>query len=257
MSQVLADRHHQVAIITLNRPEKLNAFIGSMREDLHGLLVELRADPEVRVVVVTGAGRAFCAGGDVRYMSDLRAQNNLSDFSRILDAANTVVRELISYPKLTIAAVNGIAAGGGANLALACDLRIGSMAAAFQQSFIKIGLGPDWGGSYVLPRIVGIDRARELLLTGRRVEAGEAMRLGLLHEMVQDEGFEGQVLERAEGLASLSGDAVAAVKGAVAVSSAGSLDSALEYERSAQIRCFLTPAAKESFKAFAKRSRGR
>ncbi|HVA57635.1 MAG: enoyl-CoA hydratase-related protein [Gemmatimonadaceae bacterium] len=239
--------------ITLNRPEKLNAFFANMREDIGHALREAGQDPSIRVVVITGAGRAFCAGGDVAYMHELRTTGHLADFSRILDAANSVVREIWHSPKLVIAAVNGVAAGGGANLALACDIRIGSTKSAFIQSFARIGLGPDWGGSVTLPRIVGVDRARELLLTARRVEAAEALRLGLLHHLVEPDQFTEFVNAMAADLARTSPAAVQAIKASVGRASLAELDSALEFERSAQIRCFLSDDAATAFEAFADR----
>lgn len=250
MSHIRTTRDGPVFWILLDRPEKLNAFVGSMREDLLAELTTARDDPDLRVVVITGAGRAFCAGGDVRYMHELRQRGDTADFARILDAANAVVRMLDGYPKPTIAAVNGIAAGGGANLALACDLRIGTARAAFQQSFIRIGLGPDWGGSFLLPRIVGPDRARELLLTARRVDAEEAAGLGLLHELVEPDALKTRVETLAAELSSRSPTAILAVKGALKAAPGVALDVALEYERSAQMRCFLSVEAGRAFEAF-------
>lgn len=242
-----------VACVTLNRPDKLNALAGTMREDLLAAFADAEADPEVRAVLLTGAGRGFCAGGDVRYMQQLRERNDIADFSRILDAANAVVRALSRSRKPVIAAVNGVAAGGGANMALACDLRVGSTTCAFTQSFVKIGLGPDWGGSVVLPSIVGVDRARELLLTGRTVRSDEALRLGLVHELHVPENLGARARELAASLAAWSPDAVAAIKEGIQQRFDGAIDAALEFERSAQIRCFLTPEAGEAFAAFGRR----
>lgn len=241
-------RENAIGYVTLNRPAKLNAFAGTMREDLLACLKLLCVDPQVRVIVLRGAGRAFCAGGDVRYMRELRDRNDVVDFARILDAANAVVRTLYGCQKPTLAAVHGVAAGGGANLALACDVRLGADGCSFAQSFVKIGLGPDWGGSFVLPRIVGVDRARELLLTGRTVGAEEALGLGLIHRLVPKESFDGTVRAVAEQLAAASSHAAAAIKGSLQI--AGGVEAALEYERSAQIRCFLTREAHDAFSAF-------
>ncbi len=255
MEHIEYTRTGAVAQITLNRPQKLNALFGSMREDLLMALQDAERCEGVRAVVITGAGRGFCAGGDVRYMSRLRGENDLSDFSRILDAANAVARTLYLYSKPLVAAVNGPAAGGGANLALACDLRIGSTSCSFTQSFIKIGLGPDWGGSFLLPRIVGVDRARELLLSGRTVESREALALGLIHRLVEPEELSDAAREGAQALADASPHAVRAIKAALRCAPVTGIDAALEHERSAQMRCFMTAEAGTAFAAFGKARR--
>ncbi|MHC5031629.1 MAG: enoyl-CoA hydratase/isomerase family protein [Planctomycetota bacterium] len=253
MEHVQVRQEGRVLHITLNRPEKLNAFYGTMREDLLARLTEAEGDASVGAIVLTGSGRGFCGGGDVRYMSEIHRTSNLAEFSRILDAANAATKKLHEYGKPTIAAVNGPAAGGGANLAFACDIRIGSTACNFTESFINIGLGPDWGGSYVLPRIVGADRARELLLTGRTVDAEEALTLGLVHRLVEPKELDQTVAELAAKLAAFSPLAIEAVKAAVRDAPRASLGAALEHERSAQIRCFLSDAAGAAFDAFARR----
>ena len=132
-----------IVTITLNRPDKLNALVGHMRRDLAEALEHAGSDRNVRVVVLTGAGRAFCAGGDIA-----------EEFSRLLGSARRVVTVIRQMTKPVIAAVNGLASGAGCNLALACDLRIASTEASFSQSFVKIGLHPDWGGTYFLPNLV-------------------------------------------------------------------------------------------------------
>ena len=250
------DQDGDTAILTLNRPEKLNAFAGSLREDLCAAFRNLGESDTVRTIVITGAGRAFCAGGDVNYMHELAGRRDVVDFSRILDAANAAALALHHCPKLTIAAVNGVAAGGGANLALGCDFRIGTPTASFVQSFVHIGLGPDWGGSYLLPRIVGPDRARELILSGRRVEATEGLALGLLHELVPAEQLMTRVLELARTVGGRSRHAITAIKRAITQFGAGDFALALEAERSAQIRCFLTPEAGAAFTGFVGRNAG-
>lgn len=248
-SRIESFRDGAVGIVVLNRPNKLNAFCGSMREDLLAALRDHERDPGVHVILLRGAGRAFCAGGDVRVMRALRARRAIAEFGRILDAANAVARTLYRCSKVTVAALHGPAAGGGANLALACDIRIGSTACSLTQSFVKLGLGPDWGGSFLLPRIVGADRARELLLSGRTVQAKEAVRLGLVHRLAGPSQFEATVRSVCERMASISPTAVAAIKGAVRVGA--EIGPALSYEREAQIRCFLTEEAEAGFSAFA------
>ena len=255
MEQIRAEQDGSLLRITLARPDKFNAFTGTMREDLLKYLTAAEANPAIRAIVLTGEGKGFCGGGDVRHMANIHKTKDVADFARILDAVNAVALKLHTYPKPTIAMVNGPAAGGGANLALACDIRVGSTACNFTQSFIKIGLGPDWGGSYVLPRIVGEDRAKELLLTGRTVDAREALALGLLHQLVEPDALYAAATRVAEQLASAPPVAVAAAKLAIAGAPRTELGAALEFERSAQIRCFLSKEAGELFDKFAQRSK--
>src|SRR5215212_1700398 len=136
-----------IGTITLNRPEKLNAFTGTMREDLLEALRRCERDESVRVVVITGAGRGFCAGGDVEYMSGLQKRGEVESLRKLLDAGRAVVLQIASMPKPVIASINGYAAGAGCNLALACDIRIAAESARLSESFVKIGLHPDWGGT--------------------------------------------------------------------------------------------------------------
>src|SRR5688572_11938497 len=166
-----------IATITLNRPEKLNAFVGHMRRDLAEALEATGSDRAIRVVVVTGAGRAFCAGGDVSFMADLIDRHDTEEFSRLLGAARRVVMAIRQINKPVIAAINGPASGAGCNLALACDLRIASSEATFSQSFVKVGLHPDWGGTYFLPQLVTPNRACEMFFLGEVMDATEALRL--------------------------------------------------------------------------------
>src|SRR5437762_2439760 len=140
-----------IVTITLNRPDKLNAFIGHMRRDLAEALEHAGSDRGVRVVIITGAGRAFCAGGDINFMAELMQRRDAEEFARILGAGRRVLLAIRQMTKPVIAAINGPASGAGCNLAFACDLRVASTTASFSQSFAKVGLHPDWGGSYFLP----------------------------------------------------------------------------------------------------------
>src|ERR1043166_9525583 len=172
----------RVTTITLDRPQKLNAFSGTMREDL---LAALRG-AEGNVGVITGAGRASCAGGDLELLAPVQETHDRDGFRKLLDAGRDVVVQIATMPKPVIAAVNGVAAGAGCNLALACDYRIASEAARFSESFVRIGLHPDWGGTWLLPRLIGASRAFELMATGRMVDADEALRIGLVDRVVND-----------------------------------------------------------------------
>src|SRR5262245_24411569 len=195
---ILVDETDGIVTITLNRPEKLNAFIGHMRRDLAEALEQAGSERSVRVVIITGAGRAFCAGGDVEFMAQLMERRDSEEFARILGAGRRVILAIRQMTKPVIAAVNGIAAGAGCNLALACDLRIASTAASFSQSFIKVGLNPDWGGSYFLPRLVTPNKACELFFLGDAINAEEAARLNLVNQVVAPEQLEAATQQLAE-----------------------------------------------------------
>jgi 2-(1,2-epoxy-1,2-dihydrophenyl)acetyl-CoA isomerase len=240
-----------VATITLNRPEKLNAFTGTMREELLAALRASEADAEVRVVVITGAGRAFCAGGDVEFMARLQETNDVPSFRKLLDAGRDVVLQVASMAKPVIAAVNGIAAGAGCNLALACDTRIASEQAKFSESFVKIGLHPDWGGTWLLPRLVGRSRAFELLATGRTVDAAEALALGMVDRVAVDLPSETEKL--AQQLAAASPLALSGIKRALDASERNDLRAQLELEAEHQVECFQSDEARERIAAFAKK----
>ena len=166
-----------IADVKLNRPDKLNAFFGSMRDEIGDALEEMARREDVRVVVITGRGRAFCAGADVGYMADLLERGAYDEANLLVTAGRRVIRSIIEMPKPVIAALNGAAAGGGANMALACDLRIASERAAIGQTFNRIGLAPDWGGSWLVPRLVGRARAAELFFLADMVDAEEAERM--------------------------------------------------------------------------------
>src|SRR6266576_1807704 len=160
-----------IVTITLNRPDRLNAFVGHMRRDLAEALEEAGSDPHVRVVVINGEGRAFCAGGDVQFMAELVERNESEEFARLLGAARRVVLGIRQMTKPVIASIEGPAFGAGFNLALACDLRVASSTATFSQSFVKLGFHPDWGGTYFLPRLVSSNIACELFFLGESISA--------------------------------------------------------------------------------------
>ncbi|HEX2091328.1 MAG TPA: enoyl-CoA hydratase/isomerase family protein, partial [Longimicrobiaceae bacterium] len=190
---VLLRKEGAVAWITLNRPDRLNAFAGSMRDDLHDAVVAAADDPTTRVIVITGAGRGFCTGADVEVMSDLLARGDAETFERYVEAGMRVVRRIRAVPQPVIAAVNGPAAGAGASLAVACDLRVASERASIGFTFNRIGLHPDWGATYFLPRLVGAGRAAELVYSARMVEAAEAERIGLFQRVFPEAEFEESV----------------------------------------------------------------
>lgn len=247
---ILVSESEGITTITLNRPEKLNAFIGHMRRDLAEALEHAGSDRGVRVVIITGAGRAFCAGGDVGFMSELMHRHDSEEFARILGAGRRVITAIRSMTKPVICAVNGPAAGAGFNLALACDLRIASSNATFSQSFVKIGLHPDWGGTYFLPRLLTPNKACELFFLGDSIDAAEALRLNLVNQVVAPEELEAATLKLAERLRAAPPIALAAVKHAVYRSTAADLEEMLRYETESQLRCFESEDGHEGVNAF-------
>src|ERR671917_1710343 len=179
-----------ILTITLNRPDKLNAFIGHMRRDLAEALEHAGSDRSVRVVIITGAGRAFCAGGDIAFMAELMRRRDSEEFARILGAGRRVILAIRQITKPVIGSINGPASGAGCNLAFACDLRVASTSATFSQSFAKVGLHPDWGGTFFLPRLVTPNKACELFFLGETIDAAEAARLGIVNQVVAPEDLE-------------------------------------------------------------------
>jgi 2-(1,2-epoxy-1,2-dihydrophenyl)acetyl-CoA isomerase len=238
-----------VAWITLNRPDKLNALVGDMREVVLEHVHTAAGDDGVRALVVTGAGRAFCAGGDIDNMIRLRADGDEAGFRRLLHAGNEVMLALQAFPGLTVAAVNGVAAGAGLSLSLSCDLRLVSPDARFAAPWIKLGLVPDWGASFWLPRLIGCGRALEMVLTGAPVAAREAARIGLVTEVIEDDDFAAAVQRRAAAIGA-PGLAVAHAKRLVRLGAEDSMEAALARESEAQEVCFESDDFKEGLDAF-------
>jgi enoyl-CoA hydratase/carnithine racemase len=247
---ILVSEAEGITTITLNRPDKLNAFIGHMRRDLAEALEHAGSDRSVRVVIITGAGRAFCAGGDIAFMGELMERRDTDEFERILGAGRRVIGAIRTMSKPVIAAVNGPAAGAGFNLALACDLRIASNNATFSQSFVKVGLHPDWGGTYFLPRLVSPNKACELFFLGDSIDAAEALRLNIVNQVVAPEELETATLQLAERLRASPPIALASAKQAVYMSGAADLEEMLRYETEAQLRCFESDDGREGIRAF-------
>jgi enoyl-CoA hydratase/carnithine racemase len=247
---VLVARRGGVGTLTLNRPEKLNAFAGEMRREVADALDELEADAAVRVIIVTGAGRAFCAGADVAYMAQLIDAQDTTAMAALVEAGRRVVMTMRRSSKPVIGAINGVAAGGGANFALACDIRIASDRALIAQSFNRIGLHPDWGGTYFLPRLVGPAKALELMWDASPIDATECLRLGLVNRVVPHELLADTVATYAAGLAAKPALSLALTKRAIYDSLDRSLPEMLDYELDAQLRCFRTGDAAEGIRAF-------
>ncbi len=247
---VLVSRADGIGTVTLNRPDKLNAFAGRMRQELAEAVRWLADEADVRVLVITGAGRAFCAGADIGYMKQLIETGDLDNARALVEAGREVVTTIRGTPKPVIASVNGAAAGGGANLALSCDLRIASDRATIGQTFNRIGLHPDWGGTYFLPRLVGPSRALELIYSADMVEAHEAARLGLFNRVVPHERLAEETAALARQLASKPPLALALAKQAVYQSGERTLAEMLDVELDHQLRCFKSADAREGLQAF-------
>jgi 2-(1,2-epoxy-1,2-dihydrophenyl)acetyl-CoA isomerase len=250
--QILLAEADGVATMVLNRPEKLNAFDDAMRAEFLVAIDALAARRDLRVLVITGAGRAFSAGGDVAYMVRLKQQGAGYEggLGTLVDAGATAIRKIVALPCPTIACVNGPAAGGGANLALACDLRIASDRASFGQSFVKIGMHTDWGGSHFLPRLVGLAKALELCWLGDMVEAHEAHRIGLVNHLVPHDLLEAETRALAQRLAAAPQTSVRAAKRNLRASLSRTLDESLDAEYEAQAACWESPDSGEGVRAF-------
>ncbi len=246
MSLILTDVRDGVATITLNRPEKLNAFAGSMRENLLQALRDAGGSTDCRVVVITGAGRAFSAGGDVAFMQKLQENRDVDGLNKLLAAGAAIVTQIVEMPKPVIASINGVAAGAGCNLALACDYRIASENAKLGETFVRIGLHPDWGGTWLLPRLVGRSAAFEMMTTGRMIDAAEALRIGMVDRVVSDLGEETRKLARA--FADAPAGVIADIKRALNAKNDLRGQMALETEN--QIHAFSSPEAVERINAF-------
>ncbi len=204
---IVLEKRGNIAVLTLNRPEKLNPISPQMTLELLSALDDADADDETRVLVITGAGRGFCAGADVGGMAGgsqggtavTRGAEELRQ--GLLRSAARVIPKLQKMQKPTIAMVNGVAAGAGVDLALACDLRTGSENSRFMNAFIRIGLFPGWGGTWLYPRVMGLGKGLEYLLTGDFLEAEEAERLGVLNRLVPADKLEGETMDLARKIA--------------------------------------------------------
>lgn len=245
---IILEISDRIATVTLNRPEAMNATTDRLYSELQDLLPKLRENPDVGCIILTGAGRGFCAGADLK--------NRRTDLTPLQTSARhrwiltNILEPLQRIEKPVIAAVNGAAAGAGVNLALACDFVIASDQASFTQSFAKVGLIPDLGGLYALQRAVGLARAKELTFTARKVSAAEALEIGLVSKVVPHE----ELLNEARAMAALivqnAPTSVALTKTLLNKSEYSSFDQMVEYEALAQTVAFITPDYMEGVMAF-------
>ncbi len=231
--RVLVEIAGGIGSVTLNRPEKLNAFDRAMCDELLEALRLLSGSEGVRVITITGGGRAFCAGADLGVLG--------SEGPALVAAGKDVALALRAAPQPVLAVVNGAAAGGGANLALACDYRIASDQASIGQVFHKLGLVPDWGGTFFLPRLVGTSKALELVWSARMVPAAEALELGLFDRVVPHARLASEARALGDAWAAQPASAVRRAKAALYRSDEGALESMLDLEITQQNELFATP----------------
>ena len=239
-----------IATLTFNRPERMNALSTPIMEGLLHGLPRLAGDPAVKVVVLTGAGRAFCAGGDVKSMAEGGEQRTAAEAAAHLRSRMEVSRILHELPKPTIAMINGPAAGTGLALALACDLRIAGTSARLVTAFVKVGFFGDFGGSYFLTRLIGTARARELYFTGRPVDADEALTLGLVNRVVPDDQLHNATMELARSLARGPQIALSLMKRNMNCAENAGLAELLDLEAVHQVQTGRTEDHREAAKAF-------
>jgi 2-(1,2-epoxy-1,2-dihydrophenyl)acetyl-CoA isomerase len=249
-SRLVVDVADGIARVVLNRPEKLNALDGASYRALDALADELAGRDDVRVVVLTGAGRAFCAGADLKTFGEEVDLADAHEVRRRLRFVGSVVRKWATLEKPTIAAVNGLAVGGGANLALLCDLVLMREDATIGESYAQRGLVLDMGGTYFLPRLVGRARAFELAYFGDSLSAAEAAAIGLINRCVPIAEWEETVDAWARRLATGAGRALGLIKTGLLASPLWDLDAALEWEANAIALSFATEDVKEAFAAF-------
>jgi len=247
---VLESREPGIVTLTMNRPDRLNALSVEMGVALTEALRRVAADPEVRVVVLTGAGRAFCAGGDLSVIREARERGAAKELEPLLRAGVQLVVHMRTMPQAVIAAVNGPAAGAGMNIALACDIRLASDQATFGQNFARVGLFPDYGGTYLLPRLVGPARAAEMFYTGEMIDAKEAERMGIVSRVVPHDELAVAARALAGRVAAAPPIAARAVKQALFGAARAELERALEFEVKTQMECFLSEDCGEGLRAF-------
>jgi 2-(1,2-epoxy-1,2-dihydrophenyl)acetyl-CoA isomerase len=247
---VLEERHEAVLTLRLNRPDRLNALNVALGTALAGALDRAGRDDSVRVVVLTGSGRGFCAGGDLDVLRDARARNAGHELESLVRAGKQIALSIATMPKPVIGAVNGPAAGGGMNLALACDIRIASDQATFGEAFARLGLFPDFGGMYFLPRLVGAARAAELIWSARTISAAEAASLGIVNRVVPQDAFAEETKKLAFQLSAAPPMAVRAVKRMLFGAEREALERALDEEIRQQVECFLSADCLEGLESF-------
>ena len=246
---LVEERDGAVAVLTLNRPRAKNALDFALLNALAEGLVAAAQAPEVRAILVTGSGGAFCAGADLK-SAMAEVQGNFGALETAVDKYHAIIRAIVGAPKPVIAAVDGPAVGFGCDLALACDLRIATTEAYFQEKFVKIGLMPDGGGTFWLPRLVGLARAMELMLTGEPVPGPRALEMGLVNRVVATASLKDEALALARSLSKGPPLAFAEIKAAVRAGFGGTIDQALDREKAGQLKCLVSSDCMEGVMAW-------
>ena len=248
MKSIITNINNGVATLTLNRPEVFNSFNREMALLLQKQLDAFGENPEIRAIVITGSGKAFCAGQDLK---EVTTPSLHPGFKKILEEHyNPIIERIRAINKPIIAAVNGVAAGAGANIALACDIVVASEKASFIQAFSKIGLVPDSGGSFYLPRLIGFQRASALMLLGDKVAAQQARELGMVYKVFEPEPFQQQALDLAQEMAQMPTKALGLTKQLLNASFNNTLDQQLTLESTLQIQAANSNDYKEGVTAF-------
>jgi len=247
---VLEKIENGLAIVTLNRPEKLNALNNELDTAFNKTMLKISQDESVHVVIITGAGRAFCAGGDLAVIGKSRESGDSKDLEPLLRGGMQAVLKIRTMPQPVIAAVNGVAAGAGMNIALAADIRIAAEEAVFGQNFVKVGLFPDYGGTYFLPELVGPSKAAELFYTGEMIDARKALELGIVNKIVPVTQLEQEVLLFAKKLLQGPPISLRAIKKTLFAAKTAEISHALEQEVHEQLRAFHSEDCLEGIHAF-------
>ncbi|MCY7291440.1 MAG: enoyl-CoA hydratase/isomerase family protein [Ferruginibacter sp.] len=247
MSSILLEIKGSVAVVTLNRPEKFNSFNREMALMLQKVLDDCGADDRIRAILLTGAGKAFCAGQDI---AELTGENALGIEVILVEHFNPIISKIRNIQKPVICAVNGVAAGAGANIALCCDVVLASSSASFIQAFSKIGLIPDSGGTFFLPRLIGFQKASALMMTGDKVSAAEAEKMGMLYKVIDAATFAEESFAQALTLAQMPTQGLAFTKAALNVSMQNSLSEQLTQEDRLQRKAADTQDYNEGIAAF-------
>ncbi|MEI6950688.1 enoyl-CoA hydratase-related protein [Paraflavisolibacter sp. H34] len=246
MSSILFEMQGSVAVITLNRPEKRNAIDGALAREFQEKLDACRR-PEVRCVYITGAGTAFSSGQD---LEEITAPNGPKVHTVLNEHLNPIVRKIRKMEKPVVAAVNGVAAGAGANIAISCDVVLAAKSAVFIQAFAKIGLVPDTGGTYFLPRLVGLQKALAMTMLGEHVSADDAERMGMIYKVLADETFAADSMKVAQALAQMPTTALYLTKKAMHQSFISSFEEQLHDEELLQQQATATKDFREGVQAF-------
>lgn len=250
-SVILIESKGAVRVITLNRPDVLNSFNHALLTDLGKAIRDAERDAGVRCVVITGAGRGFSAGQDLSDVAErYKSPKPIEIGTHLRKNYHSTIIRIRTMEKPVIAAVNGVAAGAGCSLALACDLRIAAESASFIEAFVHVGLVPDSGGTFMLPRLIGVSRALELAITGRKVKADEALRIGLVNQVVSDAELMNETMKLADKLTELPPRAIGLTKRALNAAWSNDLETQLEYEAQLQTTAGQTTDHREGVAAF-------